>query len=155
MQGLWSWHLIFRPHVRRRQENRCAGRVPGIVVYCQVQCVWVKRKFAIQLAKTENNFEKNLMINSNKKLLPETIPSFSWDRNLTCQQIRDLINNGTKYQSESTLAWVLREAAMNEVWSFCTPKQVYEKLNELENHLGRRKDFFRYILRTWHELGKF
>lgn len=90
-----------------------------------------------------------------KQLSPDSIPSFSWDRNITCQQIRDLIDNGSKSKSNSTLSWVLREASMDEIWFFCTPEQVYNKLPLIEKHLGRRKEFFRYILRTWHELGRF
>lgn len=91
----------------------------------------------------------------NNKLLPELIPSFAWDRNLTCRQIQDLLNNGSEYEQNSTLTWILREATMDEMWFFCTPEQVYNKLPVIEKHLGRRKELLNYILRTWHELGKF
>jgi hypothetical protein len=88
-------------------------------------------------------------------LSPDMIPTFSWDRNLTCRQIQELLSKGSEFQKNSTLSWVLREATMDEIWFFCTPEQAYNKLPVIENHLGRRKELLRYILRTWHELGKF
>jgi hypothetical protein len=90
-----------------------------------------------------------------KQLAPDVPPSFSWDRNLTCRRIRELIDNGSEFERHSTLTWVLREAPMDEMWYFITPEQVYKKFQAIEKNLGRRKEMLRYILRTWHELGKF
>jgi hypothetical protein len=90
-----------------------------------------------------------------KQLAPDSLPSFCWDRNLTCGQIKDLLQNGSSFERTATLEWILRDAPLDELWNFCSPKQVYNQFISLENHLGRRKDFLEYILRTWHELGKF
>jgi hypothetical protein len=91
----------------------------------------------------------------NKNLSPDSIPSFSWDRNLTCRQIQELLDKGSEFQKNSTLSWIVREASMDELWLFCTPEQVYKRLPDIENLLGRRRELLKYILRTWHELGKF
>jgi hypothetical protein len=90
-----------------------------------------------------------------KQLPPDEVPSFCWDRRYTSAAVKDLLTKGTDSQRHSTLAWILREAPMDEIWNFCTPAQVFAQLPHIEKNLGRRKELIRYILRTWHELGKF
>ena len=90
-----------------------------------------------------------------KHLDPDTQPSFCWDRNLTSRAINQLLQNGSDFERDSTLTWILRDAPMDELWNFCSPEQVYNKFTAIENQLGRRREMLRYLLRTWHELGKF
>ena len=89
-----------------------------------------------------------------KTLNPDSKPSFCWDRDLTTSSIRNMVADTTHPQHTSTFAWVLRESPMDELWNFCTPQQVDREFGSLEKHLGRRREMLRYILRTWHELGK-
>jgi len=51
-------------------------------------------------------------------------------------------------------AWIMREAAFPDVWQFLTPEEAWQQLNEVEPLLGRRRAFWRYILNTWHEMGR-
>jgi hypothetical protein len=51
-------------------------------------------------------------------------------------------------------AWILREAATPDVWTFLTPGEVRDHLPELKPFLGRRRDFWEYIIGAWRELGK-
>jgi hypothetical protein len=51
-------------------------------------------------------------------------------------------------------AWIMREAAFDDVWQFLKPREVSDHWNALEPLLGRKKDFWRYIIDVWYELGK-
>lgn len=82
------------------------------------------------------------------------VPYFSWDRPLTVRQIREQLRSSSGLERARLAAWVMREAAFADVWQFLTPKEAWNQLAELEPFLGRRRAFWRYILTTWHELGK-
>jgi hypothetical protein len=84
----------------------------------------------------------------------EDIPYFAWDRPLTVGQIRAQLQAGASPEWARLAAWIMREAAVGDVWQFLTPREVYGRRTELLPLLGRRRGFWEYILRTWHELGK-
>ncbi|MEI6211110.1 MAG: hypothetical protein WCR06_05745 [bacterium] len=48
----------------------------------------------------------------------------------------------------------MREAAIADVWSFLSPREVKEHLEELTPFLHKRKEFWNYLIGTWHELGR-
>jgi hypothetical protein len=89
-----------------------------------------------------------------KKFTDDSIPYFAWDRPLTVKQIKNMLQNGTDQEKQKISAWILREAAVEDVWQFLTPSQVDRLLPVIKNQLGRQKDFWLYIIRKWHELGK-
>jgi hypothetical protein len=82
------------------------------------------------------------------------IPYFAWDRNITAGEIRRRLENGSVEEKQSLAAWILREAAFDDVWQFLNPRTVGEMLPVINRQLGRKRDFWNYIIRTWHELGK-
>ena len=84
----------------------------------------------------------------------DNVPYFCWDRKLTEQEIKDQLRNSTGAERDKLIAWILREAAFRDVWHFLTPKEVFNCLPRIQNSLGRWKDFWNYITKTWHELGK-
>jgi len=81
-------------------------------------------------------------------------PYFAWDRDVTAGEIRRRLKTGADEDKRSFTAWVLREAAFADVWQFLTPRTVADLLPVISSQLGRRKAFWNYIIRTWHELGK-
>ena len=81
-------------------------------------------------------------------------PYFCWDRNLTEKDIKNQLQTFTGKKREQLVAWILREASFRDVWNYITPSEVAEMLPQLQNSLGRWKDFWNYIFMTWHELGK-
>lgn len=85
---------------------------------------------------------------------PETVPYFSWDRHLTAGEIRRQLRELDGAGWVRLAAWVMREAAFPDVWQFLTPREVDQNLHRLEPFLGRRRDFWKYIIGQWHELGK-
>jgi len=82
------------------------------------------------------------------------IPYFCWDRNMTEQEIKNLLKSLQGPERDKLVAWILREAAFKDVWSYLTPKEVFNILPRIQHLLGRWKDFWNYITGTWHELGK-
>ncbi|MGE5344138.1 MAG: hypothetical protein ACM3SY_21945 [Candidatus Omnitrophota bacterium] len=84
----------------------------------------------------------------------DSIPYFCWDRKLTEKEIKDQLKNTTGPERDRLVAWILREAAFRDVWDYLTPAEVFNCLPRIQNSLGRWKDFWNYITRTWHELGK-
>jgi hypothetical protein len=83
-----------------------------------------------------------------------SMPDFCWDRRLTVGQIRDQLREATGPAWVRLAAWIMREAAFAEVWQFLTPQQVRDHLDQLAPFLGRRRDFWRFIIQEWHDLGK-
>ncbi|MCX7046840.1 MAG: hypothetical protein NTX50_15300 [Candidatus Sumerlaeota bacterium] len=80
-------------------------------------------------------------------------PSFCWDRDWTIGKIRRRLREGDEYERDSVASWILREGTCDEVWLFFTPGQVERMLPRIKNHLGRRADFWLYILTSWRQLG--
>ena len=81
-------------------------------------------------------------------------PYFCWDRELTTGQIRSQLQNATGMEWLRLASWILREAAVSDVWAFLTPREVEKHLDELTPFLHRRKEFWQYLIGTWHELGR-
>jgi hypothetical protein len=82
------------------------------------------------------------------------IPYFSWDRAITNGDIVHQLSSFSGFERTRLVAWIMREARFPDVWKFMTPKDVSEHFTELYPLLGRRKEFWKYTMDTWHELGK-
>ena len=89
-----------------------------------------------------------------KKKTKENIPYFCWDRELSEQEIKDQLKDLEGAERDNLIALILREASFKDVWRFLTPKEVANCLPRVQYSLGRWKDFWNYITKTWHELGK-
>lgn len=53
-----------------------------------------------------------------------------------------------------TVAWLMREARVDQVWEFLTLKQVAEAFPKVSPLLGRRRPVWEHLLRAAHELGR-
>ena len=89
-----------------------------------------------------------------KKEDKANVPYFCWDRNLTEQEIKDQLKTLEGPERDKLVAWKLRGAAFKDVWRFLTPKEVANSLPRMQYSLGRWRDFWNYITKAWHELGK-
>jgi hypothetical protein len=81
-------------------------------------------------------------------------PDFCWDRAWTEDEIRRRLGDATGFEWIRLAAWIMREARFEDVWRFLKPVQVRDHLSELSPLLGRKKDFWAYIIGAWHELGR-
>lgn len=84
---------------------------------------------------------------------PEAVPYFLWDDPMTVSELRARLQSSSRTDRLRLLARILREARDTDVWRFTTPAEVAASWPELERHLGRRREFWRFLLGRWRELG--
>ena len=82
----------------------------------------------------------------------DAIPYFLWDQPITVAELRRRLR-GSQEERLRYLATILREAREPDVWRFTTPQEVVREWNHLEPRLGRRREFWRFLLAQWRELG--
>lgn len=81
-------------------------------------------------------------------------PYFCWDRNLTAGQVRMNLRTASGQEWVRLASWIMREASIADVWGFLTPQDVKEHFDELVPFLHKRREFWQYLIGTWHELGR-
>jgi len=69
-------------------------------------------------------------------------------------QIKEQLRASSGFERVRLAAWIMREAAFPDVWQFLTPEEAWQQLNEVEPLLGRRRAVWKYILNTWHKMGR-
>ena len=82
----------------------------------------------------------------------DAIPYFLWDQPITLAELRRRLG-GLPEERYRYLGAILREAREPDVWRFTTPAEVVREWNRLEPQLGRRREFRRFLLAKWRELG--
>jgi hypothetical protein len=82
----------------------------------------------------------------------EGIPYFLWDQPMTVAELRRRLT-GAPEERYRYLGKILREAREPDVWRFTTPAEVMREWARLEPQLGRRREFWRFLLAKWRELG--
>jgi hypothetical protein len=82
----------------------------------------------------------------------EAIPYFLWDEPMTLRELKNRLARSEEDRIR-LLGKILREARDRDVWLFTTPEEVSRRWNELERYLGRRRDFWAFLLGRWREQG--
>jgi hypothetical protein len=82
----------------------------------------------------------------------DAIPYFLWDQPMTVAELRRRLEASPE-ERHRYLGVILREAREPDVWRFTTPEEVVSEWSSLQPQLGRRRDFWRFLLDTWRELG--
>jgi len=83
----------------------------------------------------------------------EVMPYFTWDAPMTVAALREQLQTAPEPERFRLLGKILREARDTDVWHFTTPQFVVKNFDKLEPHLGRRRPFWRWLLRRWREEG--
>jgi hypothetical protein len=81
-------------------------------------------------------------------------PYFCWDRSWSVGDIKAKLAKCTPEDWPMLAAWIMREARFEDVWVFLQPAEIAAHFGELKSLLGRKREFWKYILGVWHELGK-
>ncbi len=81
------------------------------------------------------------------------VPYFFWDRRVTVGELRSVLAERENPKRILLLRLLLREARPDEVWSFVTPAEVAEEWDAISPGLGRRRQFWEWLLRAWREHG--
>jgi hypothetical protein len=84
---------------------------------------------------------------------PSSVPYFLWNEPMTVAEFKHRLEAASPPEQARLLGKVLREARDTDVWKFTSPEQVWRRWPELSKHLGRRRDFWRFLLERWHEEG--
>jgi len=85
---------------------------------------------------------------------PTSVPYFLWDEPMTVEELRRRIRDGSRAERIRLIGKVLREARDTEVWLFTTPDFVAENWQAISLHLGMRRAFWTFLLRSWADQGR-
>ena len=72
---------------------------------------------------------------------------------MTIAELKAKLNSASVEERNRLLGKILREARDCDVWEFTTPKFVWQHWDELSKHLGRRRDFWKFLLEFWEKEG--
>ena len=85
--------------------------------------------------------------------LPSSIPYFLWDEPMTVAELKRKLNSASVEERNRLLGKILREARDTDVWEFTTPQFVWQNWDELSKYLGRRREFWKFLLEFWDKEG--
>ena len=81
------------------------------------------------------------------------VPYFLWDEPLTIGELKKRLVSASTDERMRLLGKILREARDTDVWKFTTPREVWLHWDELSKHLGRRREFWKFLLEFWEKEG--
>ena len=84
---------------------------------------------------------------------PSSTPYFLWDAPMTVAELKAKLASASEDERMRLLGKVFREARDTDVWFFTTPQELVLNWNKIERHLGRRREFWRFLVAQWQELG--
>lgn len=84
---------------------------------------------------------------------PQSTPYFLWDAPMTVAELRQKLASASDVERFRLLGKILREARDTEVWKFTTPREVWENWDVIEKHLGRRRQFWKFLFEYWEKEG--
>ncbi|MEA2239567.1 MAG: hypothetical protein QOC81_4291 [Thermoanaerobaculia bacterium] len=82
----------------------------------------------------------------------ESVPYFLWDEPMSLRDLRERLGRSDEERIR-LLGKILREAREHDVWLFTTAEEVESRWDQLDRYLGRRRDFWRFLLGRWREQG--
>lgn len=72
---------------------------------------------------------------------------------MTVGELREKLASASGEEKMRLLGKILREARDTDVWKFTTPQEVWENWSELSKYLGRRREFWKFLLEFWEKEG--
>ena len=83
----------------------------------------------------------------------EGTPYFLWSEETTVDELRKILSSESHPERSLYIARLMREAQVTDVWKFLSPQQVADNFEAAAPHLGRKKDFWEYLLSVWKKRG--
>lgn len=81
-------------------------------------------------------------------------PYFFWDEDISIGEFVAVVEVGQEHPDYVRLvSKMLREARDTDVWSFLRPSDVATLLPRVSDRLGRRTDFWTFLINGWREDG--
>ena len=84
---------------------------------------------------------------------PTSVPYFLWDAPMTVAELKQKLASASDEERIRLLGKILREARDTEVWKFTTPQEVWRNWDAIEQHLGRRREFWKFLFEFWDKEG--
>jgi hypothetical protein len=76
-------------------------------------------------------------------------PYFLWDVDMTLDAFRAELASPDRVVRAYMTGKLMRQAKPDDVFSFVTVEQILELWGDLEMHLGKSREFWRWILEGW------
>ena len=80
-------------------------------------------------------------------------PYFLWDEDLSVAELDARLHGADPVERRRLMAKLLREARDIDVWRFVSPQEVAAELPAISFMLGRRRDFWRFLIDGWRADG--
>jgi len=81
------------------------------------------------------------------------VPYFLWNEPTTVRRLREILSDPENVMRPLYAARLMREGRVLDVWQFLTLQDILALWPQVERHMGRRRDFWRFLLDTWKEIG--
>ena len=85
---------------------------------------------------------------------PQAVPYFLWDEPMTVAELREKLRTASPPERTRLMGKILREARDTEVWMFTTPAEVARSWSAISRNLGRRREFWEFLLKSWSRQGR-
>ena len=72
---------------------------------------------------------------------------------MTVAELKQTLISSSDEERVRLLGKILREACDTEVWKFTTPQEVWQNWVEIVKHLGRRREFWKFLFEFWDKEG--
>ena len=82
-----------------------------------------------------------------------SVPYFLWDEPMTVGELKHKLASASEPERLRLLGKIMREARDADVWMFTTPRDVWQSWPQLSRHLGRRRDFWKFLFDYWEREG--
>ncbi|MGH7488389.1 MAG: hypothetical protein ACREMY_22745 [bacterium] len=79
-------------------------------------------------------------------------PYFLWDEPMTMNELFERLQRSDAERMR-LLGKIMREARDKDVWLFTTPAEVSQRWADLQRYLGKRRDFWVFLLNEWRAQG--
>lgn len=80
-------------------------------------------------------------------------PYFLWDEDVSIGELRAVLAGPDSPERDRLFGKMLREARDLDVWCFVRPSDVAAALERVRRRVGRRYDFWRFLIDGWRSDG--
>lgn len=84
---------------------------------------------------------------------PEARPYVRWGIDVSVAELRCQLDPAEPGTRARWIARVMREARYEDVWRFESLQDVLDGCDRVQLHLGRRRDFWRFLFEGWRADG--
>ncbi len=85
----------------------------------------------------------------NKLTDSENRPYFLWDMDITLEKFQVLLRHPDRKIRAYMIAKLLRQAKPDDVFQFIELKDITENWSAIDKHLGKSREFWKWLLEQW------